>query len=329
MKTVALIGCGSISRNHIHAIRDLEEMGRVRLVALCDIVPEAAEKLSCEEQISVPIYTDYREMLLKEKPDAVHICTPHHLHTRMAIFALEHQINVFLEKPLCILPEDLERIAEAEKKSTAMLCVCYQNRFLNAVTRAKEMIGTEQVGSPLGARAFVTWCRGGEYYTQSPWRGKIATEGGSVLMNQSIHTLDLLLWFLGDPERVEGAIGNYHTAAYNDTEDTAHLYMTFPDGKVGIFYATTAYCVSSKIELEIVCEKKVLKLTGDKLSVDGVPVLLEQPGKNRGKEVWGKGHGILIARFYEALEKNEPSPVPLEEAARSLKTLWALYQKVR
>jgi len=326
MKTTALIGCGAISRNHIHALQDLPD---AKLLALCDIRKEAAEKLSAEEGLSLPIYTDYQEMLLKEKPDAVHICTPHHLHAEMAVFALDQGIHVFLEKPVCITPEEMEEVVAAEKRSSAVLCTCFQNRFNASVKKAWELILSGEAGKVLGARGFVTWNRGGAYYTESPWRGKIATEGGSVLMNQSIHTLDLMLGFLGTPDKVQGAIGNYHTAEYNDTEDTAHLYMTFPEGQVGLFYATTAYCVSSKIELEIVCENMTLRFVGDKLLVDGEPVITTQPGKNKGKEVWGKGHGILIAAFYRALEEGTPSPVPLDSALESLKVLWALYDKTR
>jgi len=323
----ALIGCGAISRNHVHVLKELRE--ETELVALCDVNKEAAEELAREFLWDLPVYTDYLEMLDRVKPDAVHLCTPHFLHAEMAVEALNRGIHVFMEKPVCTTPEQLAALEEAERRSSAMLCICFQNRFLDSSRKAREMISSGEAGKILGARGFVTWDRGGDYYSKSPWRGKIATEGGSVLMNQAIHTLDLILWFMGGvPETVKGAIGNYRNTM-NDTEDTAHLYMTFPENRVALFYATTTYCRSARIEWELVCEKKILHFEGPELSVDGEKIVSRQEGSNAGKSVWGKGHGILIREFYRAIREGAPSPVPLAEASVSLRTIWALYDACR
>lgn len=325
MKKAVLIGCGAISTNHAGALKSLEN---VNFAAVCDPDENAAKALLELHGLDLPIYADYKEMIEVEKPDAVHICTPHFLHAEMAIYALDHGVNVFLEKPACMTRSELAPLMEAEKRSDAILCVCFQNRFLTCVEKAREVLAEEQTGEILGARAFVTWKREGEYYTASPWRGKIATEGGSILINQSIHTLDLLLQFMGKPETVQGAIGNYVTP-YNDTEDTAHIYMTFPGKKMGVFFATNGYCKSRKIELELTCQNRLIRFVGDKLYVDDELYYEGQSGENRGKSVWGKGHGILIKCFYEALEKGEASPVPLESAAESLDVLWKLFDLTR
>lgn len=325
MKKAVLIGCGAISTNHADALKNLPE---VNFAAVCDPDKDAAKALLAQHGLDLPIYSDYKEMFEKEKPDAVHICTPHYLHAQMAIYALDHGINVFLEKPACMTRSELAPLMEAEKRSSAILCVCFQNRFLTCVEKAREVLAEEKTGEILGARAFVTWKREGAYYTESPWRGKIATEGGSILINQSIHTLDLLLQFMGEPETVQGAIGNYMTP-YNDTEDTAHIYMTFPGKKMGVFFATNGYCKSRKIELELTCENRLIRFVGDKLYVDDELYYEGQTGGNRGKAVWGKGHGILIERFYKALEEGAPSPVSLESAAVSLKVLWDLFDQTR
>lgn len=325
MKKTVLIGCGAISTNHADALKNLPA---VNFAAVCDPNPEAAKALMELHGLDLPVYADYKEMFAVEKPDAVHICTPHFLHAEMAIYALDRGINVFLEKPACMTREELAPLMEAEKRSSAILCVCFQNRFLTCVEKAREVLAEEKTGEILGARAFVTWKREGAYYTESPWRGKIATEGGSILINQSIHTLDLLLQFMGTPETVQGAIGNYMTP-YNDTEDTAHIYMTFPNKKMGVFFATNGYCKSRKIELELTCENRLIRFVGDKLYVDDELYYEGQTGANRGKSVWGKGHGILIERFYKALENGEASPVPLESAAVSLGVLWDLFDQTR
>jgi predicted dehydrogenase len=326
MKKAVLIGCGAISENHIGI---LKEMPEVNFSAICDIDPKAAKRTVEREGLSLNVYTDYKEMLEKEKPDAVHICTPHFLHAPMAIYALERGINVFLEKPACMTPEELPALMEAEKNSSAILCISFQNRFLEAVGVAEKMIASGEYGKVMGGRAIVTWSRGGEYYTESPWRGKIATEGGSVLINQSIHSLDLLLYFLGEPENITGMIGTHTTGPYNDTEDTAHIIMKYPDDKVGIFFATNSYFKSARVEVDIACEKKNLRLSGDRLSVNGEIVFEGTKGVRRGKEVWGKGHSILIDEFYKALEEGRESPVPLESAVKSLKVIWELYRQNR
>ena len=326
MKKAVLIGCGAISENHL-AI--LHEMPEVDLTAVCDISPEAARQALSREGISLPIYTDYKEMLEKEKPDAVHICTPHFLHAEMAIYALDRGVNVFLEKPACMTPEELPLLEAAVERSCAILCVSFQNRFLSAVEKAKEVLKDPGTGKILGGRAIVTWMRNGAYYTESPWRGRIATEGGSVLINQSIHSLDLLLQFLGDPDSVQGAIGTYATAPHNDTEDTAHIYMTFPDGKSGVFFATNNYCKTTSAQIDIVCENKTLSLAADRLFIDRQLVFEGKRGRILGKAAWGKGHGILIDAFYRALEEGGKSPVPLESAARSLKVIWEVYRQNR
>lgn len=324
MKTV-LIGCGAISRNHVPALKRLAP--RVQLCAVCDREEEKAKKLLEETELSLPVYTDYREMFEKERPDAVHICTPHHLHAPMAIEALSRGIHVFMEKPACIDDAQLEALKQAEEASDATLCICFQNRFLPSVQKAKEWIDSGKMGRILGGRGFVTWDRGGAYYSESPWRGKKVTEGGSVLMNQSIHTLDLLLSFLGEPTYVQGAVGNYRNTD-NDTEDTAHIHMTFPEGRVGIFYATNTFIRSRRVEWELVCENGILRFVGDKLFLDDEVVVDSRPdGPATGKAVWGKGHALIIDAFYRALEENGPPPVSLESASRSLRTIWSLYEK--
>lgn len=327
MKKAVLIGCGAISTNHAAVLKSLEN---VTFAAVCDPDQAAAKALLAEHGLTLPIYSDYKEMLEKETPDAVHICTPHFLHTPMIVEALSRDMNVFTEKPVCMTPEELPLLEEAEKQSKGILCTCFQNRFLGCVAKAKEVLGEKETGKILGARAFVTWKRGGEYYTESPWRGKIATEGGSVLINQSIHTLDLLLQFMGKPERVQGAIGTYTTLPHNDTEDTAHIHLTFPEGKMGLFYATNCYCKSRRVELELTCENRLVKIVGgDRLYVDDVLVYEGKQGQSVGKAVWGRGHEELIRLFYEALETGAASPVPLQSAAESLKVLWALYAQCR
>ena len=179
LKTV-IAGCGKIFPMHaVPVSRDPHAV----LTAVCDVKPEragaAAERFGCRA------YTDFEVMLEQEKPDVVHICTPHYLHVPMTIYALERNINVFMEKPPAISFDQLEELKKAAAKSDAQLGFCYQNRYNASIRAAKDLIDSGKAGKVLGARAFVTWCRGAAYYTESGWRGSLKTEGGGVLIQEN------------------------------------------------------------------------------------------------------------------------------------------------
>ena len=123
---VCLIGCGTIAPSHLTA---LSLVSGAQIVGLCDIKPEKAEAMKKRFAENAAVYTDYKIMLDTEKPDSVHIATPHYLHCEMAIYALSRNINVFLEKPMCISEDEIDKLKEAEKSSTAKICVCFQNRY--------------------------------------------------------------------------------------------------------------------------------------------------------------------------------------------------------
>ena len=123
----AIIGLGTIGRVHAELLASRGE----EIVALCDIDPRAAQNAKEKWAKSAVIYSDYKEMLTKEMPDVVHICTPHYLHADMVVFALGKNINVLCEKPLCMNREEIDAILKAEENSKAQLAVCFQNRFLS------------------------------------------------------------------------------------------------------------------------------------------------------------------------------------------------------
>ena len=196
---VALVGCGVIAPNHINSLLSLDN---VEISSLCDIKKEKAEALADRFSLnSVRIYDSYEEMIEKEAElFSIHIATPHYLHVDMAIKALEKGINVFLEKPMCISVSDIDRLKDAENKSSAKICICFQNRFTSPVIEAMRIIN-EDGGAKAGFMT-VVWQRSEAYYKSADWRGKWATEGGGVMINQAIHSLDLLSLFLGKPRSV-------------------------------------------------------------------------------------------------------------------------------
>ena len=323
MKTV-LIGCGAISGNHLTALGKIPD---VEIAGLCDILPERAERARDKYAPNTRVFTDYREMFDAIKPDAVHIATPHHLHFEMACEALARGIDVLLEKPVCITDEEIDRLLEAESKSTGVVCVCFQNRFNPATLEVKKLVG--ECGGVDHARALVTWNRDEKYYRSEDWRGKIATEGGGVLINQAIHELDLLIGFCGEPTEVSAKTANHRHANLIEVEDTAEMLITFKNDSNAFFSATTAFGCDAPNFLELYCKngRRITKV-GEEIYLDGVPYPYDVPDKLSlpGKECWGAGHIRLIRRFYEALRSGAPMPVPLSSAAVPVRVLLAAYR---
>ena len=317
---VALIGCGSISGNHLGGILDAGQT----VCALCDIVPEQATRAA--EKFDLPqakIYTDYVEMLDGEKPDIVHICTPHDLHAPMAIAALERGINVLCEKPLCISMEQLCALREAEKRSTAQLGVCHQNRWKPSMVALREMA---QDGV-LGAFGSVVWDRDEAYYRSGAWRGTWAHEGGGVMINQALHTLDILQWICGMPTHVTARTELWRLKDVIEVEDTATARFECDGGLPINFFATTAAGASLPISVQLkLADKRNVCSQNRFLLVNDQPIDIPVKAKPlAGKEVWGTEHAELIGEFYRCLCENEHFPIDVEEGGKVIRLILSMY----
>jgi predicted dehydrogenase len=323
MLTTAIIGCGGIAAVHAQVLQALDNAA---LIAYADSVPAKAQDFA--GRFGGNAYASLEELLAHEQPDVLHICTPHYLHTPMAIQARGKGIHVFLEKPPATTRTDLAALERAFAGSKTQLGICFQNRTIGSVTRVKELLDSEVYGKPLGARAFVTWSRGASYYTDSGWRGSWETEGGGVLVNQSIHTLDLLCYLLGKPVAVEATCANHHLKGVIAVEDTVEAYIDFGSAKA-LFYATTAFCTDSPILVEIVCEKGKIRLEGDTVTeypATGEPILQTFKQTFLGKEYWGAGHHTAIAEFYRCVEEGQPYPIGLEAIKPTLELMMGVYE---
>ena len=194
----AIIGGGAIHGCHVNALR---QMPNVALRALVDI--DSVKGLALAKDYQCRFYQDYREMLLDDAIDVVHICTPHFEHKRMILAALAAGKHVFCEKPVGMNSSEFGDIVQAVEQAPGLLGVCYQNRLNPTSLRIRQELSEGELGKMLGMKAVLTWSRSGAYYTESPWRGRLATEGGSLLINQAIHTLDLMQWFAGGVTRLK------------------------------------------------------------------------------------------------------------------------------
>ncbi|MFJ4027446.1 Gfo/Idh/MocA family protein [Paenarthrobacter sp. NPDC089989] len=323
MPTAAVIGCGDVSSVHFAA---LATMADADLVAVCDTNPERLE--AAATAYGVPGYASHLDLLDKVRPDVVHICTPHHLHASLAADCLDAGVSVIVEKPLAHTLEEGRRLIELAERSTAKIAVCFQNRY-NATSQAmRELLDGGTLGQVLGASATVMWHRTGDYYRDRPWRGTWAGGGGGLMMNQAIHTVDLLQWLVGDVAKVEGHASTRALAGVIEVEDTADFVAEHENGARSVFFATLANPVNAPVTLDVVTENGTLSLRGE-LTVtyaDGrVDVIPERTLESGGRAYWGVSHELLIRDFYAKLDHPEPFWISPAEAAKSLRIVKDIY----
>ena len=230
-------------------------------------------------------------------------------------------MNVILEKPLASELVDGQRLVDAAAVSSAKIGICFQNRYNPTSVKLREVLDAGAYGPVLGARAQVMWTRTIDYYNAKPWRGTWAGGGGGLMMNQAVHTVDLVQWLLGEVVDVHGSIATLKFAGQIEVEDTAAAYFTHASGVATSFYATLTHHDSAPVLLEIACRDAVLRLEGD-LSVlwpDGRrEVLAPADVVQTARSYWGASHERFINDFYASL--STPGAFWID-AAEAFKTL--------
>ena len=314
-----IVGCGNISKMHVQALlRNGHTIG-----ALCDIDKSKAAALKEAYGLDCPIYDDYLSMLTQIRPDAVHILTPHYLHADMCIESLRMGVNVLCEKPLCIRSEDIVRIKAAARESEASLGVVLQNRYNNTNLQVKRMLEGQQVIAGFGN---VVWKRDAEYYTSSNWKGKWATEGGGALINQALHTLDLMQWYMGVPDYVTAHKHTNRLKGVIEVEDTLSAYFEYKDGRRFDFYCSNCSGAMFPVQIMLATPEHKITLHPDHLIVDSQYRQAEVSGATVGKECWGDGHSKLIGDYYRHLSEGSKFWLDADEGAKVVSMILAAYR---
>ncbi|MFD4421813.1 Gfo/Idh/MocA family protein [Agromyces sp. NPDC058484] len=322
---VAVVGCGDISVVHLDAIVQAPE---AELVGVSDTDQGRREAAAAAH--GVVGYADHLELFAQVRPDVVHVCTPHAEHAQVAVDALERGIHVLTEKPLAATREDGTRMAEAAARSTAQLGVCFQNRYNTAVRRAKEILDSGELGDVHGARASVLWHRAAPYYRSRPWRGTWAGSGGGLLMNQAIHTVDLLQWLVGDVAAVTGSVATRVLGDVIEVEDTAEMVLEHASGARSVLFATLAHIENAPVEIEVVAENGRLLIRGDLVvtRADGSTEHVVEDAMGSGdRAYWGGAHVRLIHDFYRSLDGPVPFWIDAFEAQKSLEIIQDVYEQ--
>ncbi|MCQ6271023.1 Gfo/Idh/MocA family oxidoreductase [Pseudarthrobacter sp. R1] len=325
MTTAAVIGCGDVSSVHFATLSKLED---VELVGVCDT--HQGRLASAVATYGVPGFRSHLTLLEDLRPDVVHITTPHNQHSSLAVDLLEQGVNVIVEKPLAHTTAEGRRMVEAALRSTATIAVCFQNRY-NATSQAMhKLVSGGELGAIIGASATIMWQRTAEYYLSRPWRGSWEGGGGGFMMNQAIHTVDLLQWLLGDVVSVSGRASTRLLGGIIEVEDTAEFVAEHANGARSAFYGTLANAFDAPVTLDIVTERATLSLRGDLTvtytdgRVDTVPERVLESG---GRAYWGASHELLIADFYAHLGESEPFWIGPKEAEKSLRIVKDIYRQ--
>lgn len=316
MLRVGLIGLGDVSSVHVNAIH-ASEYGE--LVAVCDINPDKRS-----EWTEFPYFTDIEMMLQKMDLDVVHICLPHYLHQSMTALCVNYGVHVFLEKPVAIsYEESLEQLALAES-TDRKICVSFQNRYNRSFIKLVEILENEDVGKITSIKGVVTWFRPESYYMDKPWRGKKATAGYGSIINQSIHTLDLIQKLGGQLESCKASLSNL-TDYDIEVEDTASATFIFQSGVKAFFHATNAYTENSSVELQVITEKEKFTIKDSRLYFTNEngrkEVIIEDERLPGSKFYYGMGHIKLTNQFYKSIIENTDDYVHVRESIPAMEMI--------
>lgn len=337
----AVIGAGVIGALHAQTITQLSG---AELAAVVDIVPEAAQRLAAQHDVQAII--DLEEALTRPDIDAVAVCTPSGNHADVVEAALGAGKHVVVEKPLDVSLEAARRVAVAERKSGRTVAVISQHRFDPASQVVFDAVQAGRLGRITSGSATISWWRSQAYYDSAGWRGTWAMDGGGALMNQGIHTIDLLVWFLGEPVEVFAWTGLLAHERM-EVEDTAVATIRFASGALGIIQGTTAAYPGLNARIQVHGDRGSAVIDDDHLSYfhaaaagetgpdigSGSPdnqadALVPSKAEATGPAVAGlalTSHTGQYEDFVSAVAEGRAPLVTVQEATRTLAVVRAIY----
>lgn len=310
---VCVVGYGAIGGVHADV---LENIPGVDLYGICDA--DRSRAILGAERHNCKAFGDFYDCIADKSVDSIHIATPHYLHYEMITQAAKCGKIVFVEKPVVMKPDELVRLYG--EYADFPIYPIFQNRTNKCVRFAASSDG---LGALAGARALLTWHRDAAYYNSAPWRGTAEFEGGGVLINQAIHTLDLLIFLGGDIDSVTASVSNKSLGGVIEVEDTADAFLKFKNGASGVFYATNSAVCGGAPFAEFKFENAVLRYSDGKLYRDGECVCCDD-ADFRGKSYWGIGHERLFYDYYV-----NGRAFTLKDAENTMKTVFAIYKSAK
>jgi predicted dehydrogenase len=336
----AIVGTGLISTTHYEQISSIEG---AKVVAVYSRSESKAKSLA--EKAGADWYIDYQEMLKRKDIDIVSIITPSGTHADMAIEAARAGKHVIVEKPMDISLEKAQQMIDVCREHHVKLSVISQHRFDASSVRIKADIDSGRFGKMVLGQASVNWYRPQSYYDTSKWRGTIKMDGGGVLINQAIHTIDLFQYLMGEVESVYA-----HTAILAhegiEVEDVAVATVKFKNGGLGTIVGTTAAYPGLSARLEIIGTTGTAIIENDQLlkhylrNLNSESEAINLADKNHNGEdrdhasvnpsaLDGASHRLQFIDMINAIQEDREPLINGEEGLKPLKIILAIYQSAR
>ena len=326
---VGIVGCGTISTVHAEA---LQAGNDVELTSVFSRNPENAERLA--GQFGVKSYSDWDAFMADPDLAAVSICTPSGTHLDYGKSAAAAGKHVIVEKPIEVTLERARELIRACDHNNVQLAIIYQSRFVEDIRSLKKQLAAGELGDIFMADAYVKWYRGQDYYDSGEWRGSFALDGGGVLINQAIHTIDLLQWFMGNVETVFGQIGTF-THSGIEGEDNAVATLRFATGAIGVIEGSTSVLPAQSRRIEIhgkdgtvVLDGEVIRFSGGKFGdrdePDGADAKSGADSPLAGFSI--EPHKLQFEAIADAIRNGTEPPVTGSDSLQSLGIVMAIYE---
>lgn len=330
----ALIGCGRISKNHIVAAKK----NNLEIVAVCDVIPSNMEHVlelnNLEKNSDIKRYTDYKQMIQETHPQLVSIATESGKHANIALYCIDNNINVIIEKPMAMNLNDADEIIKRSKENNIKVAACHQNRFNVAVQKMRKALDSGRFGKISHGSINVRWNRDKSYYNQALWRGTWEEDGG-CLMNQCIHGVDLFRWMMGNEVSEIYAQTRQRMHLYLEAEDLGIAIVKFKNGSIGTIEGTTNVFPKNLEEtLYLFGETGTVKLGGKSANTIDIWNFADETKEDQTikgyqeetSNVYGNGHTLLFKDMIESIKEDRPPYVDAIAGRNALEMILAMYK---
>ncbi len=332
---IGIIGCGVIADVHAQAIR---ESNNTVLAAAFSRSEKNARPFG--ERHGISWYTDWENFISEADLDAVSICTPSGNHLDYGEKAARTGKHVIVEKPIEVTLQRARRLIDVCRQEGVQLAVIFQSRFMPQIRDLRQRLDRDLLGKLFMGDAYIKWFRTQEYYDSGVWRGTMELDGGGALINQSIHTIDLLQWMMGGVESIYGQTGTF-THVNLEGEDNAVATLRFKSGAIGVLEGSTSIQPSRPRRIELHGEKGSAIIDDDAVEIQLAGDDADQAKHAGEEEKTGAGSSSPLAGFSivphmdqfdaiaMAIEEGREPPVSGEESLKALAIVLAIYESSR
>ncbi len=348
MSTVrfGLIGCGAIHGTHAQALANIEG---AKLEAVYDTVYEKA--CTAGEKFGVPAKKSLKALF--DSVDAVCLCVPSGLHSKIGMQAAKAGKHIVCEKPIDVTLKAAQNLIQAGRDNNVKLTVISQHRFAKDIRTLRETALSGELGKLIEGDAYIKWYRTQAYYDSGEWRGTWALDGGGCLMNQGVHYVDMIQWIMGGVKSVQAIT---RTASHNiEVEDVATALVEYKSGAIGVIQGSTSFFPGLAERLEVHGTNGSIIIEGDRTKVwevdpnaanDGSPYgrgVSAQPtpnvhshneeksagGASDPSALWTEQHRLQLEDFTQAILTNRDPYITGEQAIEPLKVILAIYRSAK